>query len=216
MAYNPNEYWIKRGKGYKAEFETRRQGKYRTQVAELLDTFRGLEFSSVLEVGCGFGRMTAEVTRAFPSIAYYDAVDISPDQLKEAKGLVPSGVRFMEGDFRTMEFDRKYDLVFATEVLMHIPPPEIGTFVAKMVSLSDRYVVSLDFWSERKVKLYPHNFQHDYDYIYRSAIGVKSVIRKKLKSELLGGLVKRDHSEAIFFATVDGAKRPVIGTEPNP
>ena len=47
-------------------------------------------FKSVLELGCGFGRITQLLLTNYNSIIEYLAIDISPDQIDNAKSLLSS------------------------------------------------------------------------------------------------------------------------------
>jgi cyclopropane fatty-acyl-phospholipid synthase-like methyltransferase len=46
--------------------------------------------STVLEVGCGFGRITKLLLLDFPNIKEYLAVDLSPHQIENAKEYIRS------------------------------------------------------------------------------------------------------------------------------
>ena len=59
--YNPHEYWYKHGKTYKEQF--RYNKNFELQESIVLDYLKknltsSIPFSTVLEVGCGFGRIT--------------------------------------------------------------------------------------------------------------------------------------------------------------
>ena len=50
------------------------------------------KFKNVLEVGCGFGRITKLVLSNQPDIQKYTAIDLSPDQINNAEQYVRSGI----------------------------------------------------------------------------------------------------------------------------
>ena len=83
--YIPNEYWLKRGKVYKEQFKYNK--KFQLQENMLIDYLKtALEsFDTVLELGCGFGRISRLMLSKFPDIKEYVAVDLSPDQIENAK-----------------------------------------------------------------------------------------------------------------------------------
>ena len=58
----------------------------------LLEHLNGLSgsFQTVLELGCGFGRITKLLLTNSDNITEYLAVDISPDQIENAKTLISS------------------------------------------------------------------------------------------------------------------------------
>jgi SAM-dependent methyltransferase len=82
--------------------------------------------TSLLEIGCGVGRMTRHFATRFANVT---AVDVSPtmirdakrlnDHLKNVEFLVNSGV-----DLRNLP-DSHYDYVLSYIVFQHIPDPEI-------------------------------------------------------------------------------------------
>jgi hypothetical protein len=63
-SYNPREYWLARGKVYKDQFKYDPEKLVQEQL--LLDHLKGMPpFRSVLEVGCGFGRITNIIISIF-------------------------------------------------------------------------------------------------------------------------------------------------------
>ena len=73
-------------------------------------------FSSVLEVGCGFGRITKLVLSQFPNIRKYTAMDISPHQIKNAREYVKEvradiNIEFIVSDIKSLQVTEQYDLV---------------------------------------------------------------------------------------------------------
>jgi len=200
-AYNPREYWLTRGKVYKAQFKYDPEKQLQEQV--LVGYLKSMPpFQTVLEIGCGFGRISNLVLLNFPAIQEHVATDMSPDQLETAKGFVKSDkVRFIESDIQSLQPDKKYDLVIAVSVLLHILPDEIDQAIAKMVSFSNKHVVNVDYYEEDKARqVAPHNFMHPYEAIYKSLPSVESVkripiIKKKMFSTL-------DAKQSIFHALV--------------
>ncbi|MFT5357093.1 MAG: SAM-dependent methyltransferase [Polyangiales bacterium] len=63
--------------------------------------------TSVLELGCGHGRI-AEAMRA--ECAHVSGVDLSVTALEEARGRVPDG-HFVEADMRSFELDERFDRI---------------------------------------------------------------------------------------------------------
>ncbi len=151
MSYNPEEYWRERGKIYQSTFQY--TDTFRLQERFLLDALRKLSFSSVLEVGCGFGRITKLLLQSY-NIREYTAVDLSHDQIENAKKYVndQEKVNFVISDIQSFNSDKKFDLVLAAEVLLHIKPEEIGAIVGKLLSFTNHYFVHVD-WSEDRHKL---------------------------------------------------------------
>jgi SAM-dependent methyltransferase len=186
MSYLPNEYWSKHGRTYKDEF--RYNKNFVLQEKILIDYLKNnVSFSSVFEIGCGFGRITKLLLSNFPNITEYLAIDLSPHQIENAKELIGQsiGIReheptitFMVSDIQSFQIQKKYDLVIASEVLMHILPSEINRVIGKLINLSNKHIVNIDWYEEQTPKkAEPHNFIHQYEKIYRNVPGVSNVYR---------------------------------------
>jgi SAM-dependent methyltransferase len=181
---------------------------------------------SVLEVGCGFGRITKLLHANFgKSITRYVAVDMSPDQIRNARQFVEdpylngkvttttadeSGSRndndrleFIVSDIQSMHSTdaskQRYDLVLACEVLLHVLPSEIEQVVHLLTEMSNKHIINVD-WYEEEVpkKIAPHNFIHRYEEIYAKIPSVKQVRRIPIMKK--GILSKLDTKQSIFHA----------------
>ena len=122
MSYNPSEYWHERGKKYKENF--RYDKSKRLQEEFLITHLNGISgsFKSVLELGCGFGRITQLLLTNYSNITEYLAVDISPHQIENAKTLLSSTkltsqvkLDFLVSDIQSLKLDNQYDLVILSE-----------------------------------------------------------------------------------------------------
>lgn len=166
MTFDSAAYWRERGRVYERDF---RPERYVTQEQALAELLGSLEFSSVLDVGCGFGRIGEIVMSLRPAIRYI-GVDVSKHQLTAAKRRIPRG-EFHVGDIRQMGSEGDFDLVLAVEVLMHQPPAEVAGVIASLKHLAKRHLVTLD-WSRpigRVVKA--PDFLHD----YRALLGSRAI-----------------------------------------
>lgn len=97
-----------------------------------------LEDRSVLEFGCGIGRMTEDLAKKAKQVI---AIDFSPKMIKRAKknlkGVKNVGVKL--GRITDFEFKPKaFDLIFESIVLLHIlNPKELKKTAEKMKQMSD-------------------------------------------------------------------------------
>ena len=202
-SYNPTDYWLSRGKVYKEKFKYDAEKQLQEEVT--LDYLKTVSpFPSVLEIGCGFGRFSNLVISSFPEIEEYVAIDLSPDQLANAKSYVKSDkVRFVESDIQSLHLDKKYDLVFGVSVLLHILPDDIKQVVRKLVSLSKKHVINVDYYEQGgNAALAPHNFMHDYESLYKSLPSVASVKRIPVIKKENGSLVL-DTKQSLFHALME-------------
>ena len=203
MTYVPKEYWLERGKVYKQEFQYNK--KFKLQEQMLIDYLKkNISFSTVLEVGCGFGRITKLLLSNFPEIAEYVAVDLSPEQIVNAKKYVlgvdkRATLEFVVSDIQSLKINSKYDLVVAPEVLLHILPEEIKEVIARLESWSKRNILNID-WYEEVVprKAAPHNFIHQYEEIYRQLPRIVRVTRIPITKK--GMFSRIDTKQSIFHA----------------
>jgi trans-aconitate methyltransferase len=159
-------------------------------------------FSSMLEIGCGFGRITKLILSQFPDIKKYTAMDISPDQIDNAREYVGEvsdsiDMHFIVSDIRSLKVTEKYDIVIAAEVLLHILPAEIMEVIAKLVSLSNRHIINVDYYQEKTTALAPHNFLHQYEKIYKAIPSIREVKRLPIRKD---GFLGIDTKQSIFHA----------------
>ncbi|PWU78942.1 MAG: hypothetical protein DLM72_19860 [Candidatus Nitrosopolaris wilkensis] len=209
MSYIPHEYWVSHGKTYKKEF--RYNKNFELQEKILIDYLKwnvsSSSFSTVLELGCGFGRITKLLLSNFPNIMEYLAIDLSPDQIenakewsKPAKGQVQN-LTFLVSDIQSFQIQKKYDLVLASEVLMHILPSEIEEVMRKVVSMSNQHIVNIDWYEQQPPsKAAPHNFIHQYEILYRNMPEVLNVHRIPIVKRA-SWLKSVDTKQCLFHAT---------------
>jgi len=160
VRYIPNEYWFERGKKYKDEFRHNKNSELQEGI--LIDYLKNIpsSFSTVLEVGCGFGRITKLVLSNFPNILEYVAIDLSPDQLENAKEFVKSAIyakernplNFIVSDIQSFQNEQKYDLVISSEVLMHVLPSEIEEVMIKIVDMSNERIINIDWYEKNAME----------------------------------------------------------------
>jgi SAM-dependent methyltransferase len=167
--FNVNEYWLKRGRSYIREQRLDLE-YHRLQERFLFEVLGEVRppMQTILELGCGFGRVTRLLAGHFPE-AQITALDLSPDQLDHARTYCASlgNIGFQQYDFYAgAPFPGSgYDAVIAIEVLLHHPPAMVGNLIAKLSDIA-RLVVNID-WSENwPWKTPEHVWVHDYKAIY--------------------------------------------------
>ena len=168
------KYWVDRSVGYEKEFNKHNfflKRYFKLQEDILIDLLKKeIDFNSVLEVGCGFGRITKLVTENFPTVERISVIDISPAQIENAKRYVNSGkVKFLCGKIQDLNIhSENYDLVLASEVLMHINFTEIDTVIKQLVRISKKHIINLDWYRQTSgVESGGYCFVHDYEGIYK-------------------------------------------------
>ena len=188
--YNPSEYWHERGKVYHQNFKYDKDKRLQEKLLikhlkENIFTSEEL-VESVLELGCGFGRITKLLLTKFPNIKEYLAVDLSPHQLENAKKYVGFNnykITFSLSDIQTLDTNnKKYDLVIISEVLLHIIPAEIDSIIKKIISLSNKHIVNIDWYEDNLPPDYKkratYNFIHQYEAIYKKYTEPSTTIKR--------------------------------------
>lgn len=155
--YDPVVYWRKRGPTYEQRLAPGLQDE---QERVLLPILAALDFRSVLDVGCGYGRLAEKLAAIRPEMAY-TGIDVSPDLLGRAKARHPAG-EYIESSIADFSTRRKWDLVLCVQVLMHIPPSDVQAVTDKLLRASRRYVVTCDWTKPRERKVGASSFLHDY------------------------------------------------------
>ena len=138
------------------------------------------KIKSVLELGAGTGRMTKIMLEEFPDVVYY-TIDVKHRIHPPLMGIMP-----MELDINDKEFDEKFgvdknkqqfDLILASEVLLHIKPEDIENVIEKLSKVG-KQIINID-WNFNPQKS-EWCFIHDYDALYKK-YGGKMVDRKDMK-----------------------------------
>jgi SAM-dependent methyltransferase len=96
--------------------------------AELLTTLEGLApFGRTLELACGTGQWTVELARRATAVT---AVDAAPEALAICRQRVGADVRLVEADLFTWRPRERYEFVFFSAWLSHVPPQRFDAFWA--------------------------------------------------------------------------------------
>jgi SAM-dependent methyltransferase len=106
-----------------------------------VDVVRSLERPSVLDVGCGSGRVGERVLEA--GAARYVGIDFSEEMLALARERLTrfgDAAEVVEGDFLTEPLEGSFDAVLALGLFDYTPEPE--RFVRRMFELSSGAVVA--------------------------------------------------------------------------
>jgi ubiquinone/menaquinone biosynthesis C-methylase UbiE len=166
---------------------------------------------SVLELGCGFGRVTKLLLTEFPVIKEYLAVDLSPHQLENAKKYIGSNndkITFLLSDIQNLDTNnKKYDLVIISEVLLHIKPDEIDPIIKKIISLSKKHVVNIDWYEDTLPLDYKkratYNFIHQYEELYKKYTEPSTTTIKRIPIRKKNFLSSFDTRQSIFHVILE-------------
>ena len=170
--YKYETYWKRRGKFYLAEFkgmnrETKTDFTY--QEKELLSLLKSLDFDSLLELGCGFGRIFKLIKEEIKKEKELTGIDISYDQIENARRYLAGypDIKLLVGDILKMKLPNSYDVILTSEVLMHIK--NIDPIIEKIKKNAKKYIIHLEYFDEYndKIKKSKHVFNHDLTRYYQ-------------------------------------------------
>jgi 2-polyprenyl-3-methyl-5-hydroxy-6-metoxy-1,4-benzoquinol methylase len=101
--------------------------EYLSYLNFILKKLKSMPFNSLLDIGCGDGRFLHEAKKVFPN-AILLGVDSSPKAISLAKTINPE-INFICNDIQKTNLNDQYDIITLVEVLEHIKPPEIDSFL---------------------------------------------------------------------------------------
>jgi len=186
--YRPREYWERRGETYRsAARKLERTGSTAKQLKTIGDGLNQLKPRSVLEIGCGSGRISRTLASAAET---YIGVDIAKSMLTQARACVPKpGVGWILAFSANLPFrDKVIDTIVASEVLLHVPPQYIAHSMSEIARVARTAIIldffDLDFENRRTFRrvsqtLDSHNFLHNYPELFRTT-GLSIVSRGQL------------------------------------
>lgn len=153
-------WWLEHGATYKSEVEAGKHGPaeaYRAQELALVKILDKLDYDSVLEIGAGFGRLTAHLAG---TALEYRATDVSEDvleSLKEKKLPVTTSILDLDTYRPTTP---EFDLILCAEVLMHRTNQQAIKDVNNMLLNAKKYVVLVDWYEPGFKGESPGCYQH--------------------------------------------------------
>lgn len=151
--WDPEQFWNKQGA--KSGFEEYPPDIQATHEAFLKQIDEELKPSSVLEVGCGYGRL----------LAFWGnrgtGVDFGVSQIAEAKR---RELRAEVANALSLPFpDNSFDLVYTFGVLMHIPPASIDQVRNELMRVSKQWILNIEC-----LNVTPVMFGYDHAAWYRN------------------------------------------------
>lgn len=134
--------------------------RYIGGMKAVLAQLRDVEFSSLIDIGCGDGRFLREVSNIYslPERSLL-GVDYSDRAIALAKAMNP-GLEYDCVNIIDSPVERTFDVATMVEVLEHIPPPEVEEFlnsVAKNLRKDGLLVLTVPHKNKR---LQDKHYQH--------------------------------------------------------
>ena len=166
--YENEKFWNNFGKNYYEKYEKNKKEWVKEQEILLVDHLKEYEFDSVLEFGCGYGRLTKVLCENF-SIKTYNAFDLVPEQIENAKKYCKDlDVQFKVSSINDFKSTEKFDLVVGPEILLHIEPNDIEFVIKKMSSFANKFFMATasPYNPDAIIHRGTHTFYHNYKKIY--------------------------------------------------
>ena len=126
-----------------------------------VEQIKDYKFNSVFEIGYFSGRNLKYITEAFPK-ASIGGLEVNKRAVKFAQEKLPRA-KLLHMDLHDMHnINEKYDLVFTSGVLIHVPPDELMNVAKKCLDLSNRYVVHMESLGKNEVVAGPKTLNPTY------------------------------------------------------
>ena len=133
--------------------------EYTSYLNFVLSQLERTSFQSMLDVGCGDGRLVYEAQHRFHGREIV-GVDFSERAIALARAM-NSGGDYRVGDITNPAlFDRQFDVITLVEVLEHIPLQELGTFVSGIeqhLKAGGTLIITVP---SKNIRTNPKHFQH--------------------------------------------------------
>jgi SAM-dependent methyltransferase len=136
---DPRQYWTLRG-GHDYFLEQEGQPARHHRAIWLADRLAAYRPTSILEVGCGYGKLLREL-RARLDIPIV-GLDFSRSQLEQAKRYLgpESDIELMLGRGESLPFaDGAFDMVITSAVILHNPPEVSERLRSEIVRVANRF-----------------------------------------------------------------------------
>jgi 2-polyprenyl-3-methyl-5-hydroxy-6-metoxy-1,4-benzoquinol methylase len=113
---------------------------YITYLSFIENKIRSVQPKSLIDIGCGDGRLISLINNYVPNIC---GIDLSSQAIQFAKAFNPS-IKFVCDDISCI--DEKFEMGCLIEVLEHIPDDEVMEFIAqvyRVISIDGKLLISV-------------------------------------------------------------------------
>lgn len=165
--YDPRRFWTKFGRTYK---DVHPPVGERSESL-FVDTLTGLGATSVLDVGCGYGRYLL-VLRTRMQLERLAGVDISPTMIETAREFVKAypDIELQVASATRLPFKHaSFDALITYSMMIHLRPEEADAFIEEAKRVGRRWGVFLES-SNNPGKPWlnpPYYCAHEYDDLFR-------------------------------------------------
>lgn len=117
---------------------------YVTALQHVVSTLRRLDSNAHIDIGCGDGALVHHLSRRLPGMVVA-GIDYDQRAIDWARMFTPQAA-FWAGDLRMIETARRWDTASLIEVIEHIPPTELASFieaVRRMLPIGARLIATV-------------------------------------------------------------------------
>ena len=131
--------------------------QYVASMNFLISKINEMEFSKLLDVGCGDGKFLYEISRNITSKTY-TGIDYSEQAILYATAMSPN-IKFIYGDITKSDLE-KFDIITLIETLEHIPPNLIPDFIKTLYDHLEKDGKIIITVPSINVDVSPKHYQH--------------------------------------------------------
>jgi 2-polyprenyl-3-methyl-5-hydroxy-6-metoxy-1,4-benzoquinol methylase len=132
--------------------------RYLSGIELVLDELAGVELKTLVDIGCGDGRFLKEAARRFAP-AQLLGIDYSGRAIRLAQALNPK-LRYLAVDITSAPAIGTFDAVTLIEVLEHIPPAQVASFVEGLKRLMHSQSTLIVTVPHKNQALIEKHYQH--------------------------------------------------------
>lgn len=128
-------------------YDTDKNGKHaRSLYQHVINTLSALQFSNVLDVGCGTGEILSAIRKLYPTASLH-GIDISQEMLKQTERKGIDNVKLYLGDAEHLPFENaRFNVLICTDSFHHYPNPQQVIDEFYRVLQNGGYLLLADFW----------------------------------------------------------------------
>lgn len=191
--YDPLHFWDDYGDRYAKGFD--KPQEVQRNVAWIVFRMKSLGVESLLDVGCGFGRLEPFLIDG-EAVKKITAIDISQKQLDSANKYLENypqkdKITFVKESIKRTSFEaNSFDCILSSECLMHQTYNKANLGIREMQRLTKKYIILVERFVYNGEHLYPHIWSHDYFKLV-SNCGLTILENKAIGGGFIGMILKK-------------------------
>ena len=146
--YALNKWGFRSGPGSDPEFAE-------PFIRMINDYLKRDDIESILDIGCGDFRLGKNYRLEKKD---YTGLDVSSLIIEENRKFETASIKFIQGDFESLQCERTWDLIIIKDVLQHLPNSSVINILNKIESHCKIALICND-WSELNVDIVPGGYR---------------------------------------------------------